>query len=52
MKTNCPLLNSILFIGLLVSVGGTTNASPLGAAFTYQGRLTDGTNAANNLYDM
>jgi len=52
MKTNCPLLNSILFIGLLVSVGGTTNASPLGTAFTYQGRLTDGTNAANNLYDM
>ena len=45
-------LNSILLIGLLLSVGGTTNASPLGTAFTYQGRLADGTNAANNLYDL
>jgi trimeric autotransporter adhesin len=52
MKTNYPRLNSILLIGLLLSVGGTTNASPLGTAFTYQGRLTDATNAANNLYDM
>ena len=52
MKTNCRRLSSILLLGLLLSVGGTTNASPLGTAFTYQGRLADGTNAANNLYDM
>jgi hypothetical protein len=27
-------------------------AAPLGTAFTYQGRLHDGTNAANDLYDL
>jgi len=51
MKTNCRRL-SFLVIGLLLSVVGTTNAAPLGTAFTYQGRLADGTNAANNLYDL
>jgi len=45
MKTNCRRL-SFLVIGLLLSVVGTTNAAPLGTAFTYQGRLADGTNAA------
>jgi hypothetical protein len=28
------------------------SATPLGGAFTYQGRLSDGTNAANGLYDF
>jgi hypothetical protein len=27
-------------------------ADPLGTAFTYQGRLQDGTNAATGLYDL
>jgi hypothetical protein len=51
MKTNCPRL-SFLLIGLLLSLGGTANAAPFGTAFTYQGRLADGTNAANNFYDL
>ena len=27
-------------------------ASPLGTAFTYQGRLSDGANTANGIYDL
>ncbi len=29
-----------------------TFATPLGSAFTYQGRLNDGGQPANNLYDV
>lgn len=42
----CLALSSILLSGVVV------RADPLGTAFTYQGRLQDGTNAANGLYDL
>ncbi|MCX6926733.1 MAG: hypothetical protein NT154_26545, partial [Verrucomicrobia bacterium] len=45
-------LNSALLLGLLISAVGSTTASPLDTAFTHQGRLSDGTNLANNLYDL
>jgi hypothetical protein len=48
MKTKA--LGSLLAV--LALSGSLTNASPLGSAFTYQGRLNDGANAANNLYDL
>ena len=38
---------------MLLVLGGTlASAAPMGTAFTYQGRLFDGTNAANGLYDL
>jgi hypothetical protein len=37
---------------LLVLASGQIGAAPLGTAFTYQGRLTDGPNAANGAYDF
>ena len=42
----------VLLLAVLALSGSLTNASPLGSAFTYQGRLNDGANAANNLYDL
>ena len=42
----------IIAATLLVLSSALTPAAPLGTAFTYQGRLADGTNAANNLYDL
>ncbi len=50
MKTNQHgLLFSIL--ALLASLP-VAHAAPLGAAFTYQGKLTSGTNAASGSYDL
>jgi len=40
------LLGAVLFTALVAT------ADPLGTAFTYQGKLTDGTNAANGTYDL
>jgi hypothetical protein len=43
------LVSLILPLSLL---SGIVTAAPLGTAFTYQGKLTDGTNPANGLYDL
>lgn len=44
---------SMVVLALLaLSAGVTTADAPLGTAFTYQGRLTDGGNAANGTYDF
>ena len=45
------VLSYILAIFCLL-VGGATPAFAQGTAFIYQGRLTDGTNAANGNYDL
>jgi hypothetical protein len=37
---------------LLVSLESLLPAAPLGAAFTYQGRLTDGGSPATGIYDL
>jgi hypothetical protein len=37
---------------LLSSAGDWAQAAPMGTAFTYQGRLTDGANPANGSYDL
>jgi len=37
---------------LLILIGYLTQAGPLGTAFTYQGRLTDGTKPAGGSYDF
>ena len=42
-----PVLVSALNLACLAA-----RAAPLGTAFTYQGRLTDGANAANGFYDL
>jgi hypothetical protein len=48
-----PLLfagSTILFV--LSTLTPQLSASPMGTAFSYQGRLSSGTNAANGLYDL
>ena len=43
----------VLALALLVSMAVTTTAqTPLGTAFTYQGRLTDNSQPANGAYDL
>ena len=44
--------NLIILAALLGSAGTFATAAPLGTAFTYQGRLTDGTNTPSGLYDF
>jgi hypothetical protein len=46
--------NTTLTLTLLAALASTPflAAAPLGAAFTYQGRLEDGREPANNLYDL
>ena len=48
MKTKSYLM----VLALLISLGSTGLAEPLGTAFSYQGRLTDGGSPATGLYDM
>ena len=43
------LISLTALLGLL---GGIVTAEPLGTAFTYQGKLTDGGNPANGNYDL
>ena len=39
-------------LALLVCFAGELVASPMGSAFSYQGRLNDGANPANGFYDL
>jgi hypothetical protein len=48
MQHNSPSL----IAGFLCLFAGTSLALAQGTAFTYQGRLTEGTNAANGAYDL
>src|SRR5712691_10865525 len=41
-----------LLVALAFSLHPQIQAAPLGSAFTYQGRLNDGGNAANGLYEL
>jgi hypothetical protein len=41
-----------LVLGLLVLSASGGMAAPFGIAFTYQGRLTSGTNVSGGLYDF
>src|SRR5260221_12380541 len=43
---------SFVLIALAISLHFHTQAAPLGTAFTYQGRLMDGGNAAHGLYEL
>jgi hypothetical protein len=43
---------SLLTLAFLSSLAGLGLAAPLGTAFTYQGRLTDGAGPANGTYDL
>jgi hypothetical protein len=49
MKSNSTKLAGLLIIVLSLVAG---SASAQGTAFTYQGRLTDGPNAATGIYDL
>jgi trimeric autotransporter adhesin len=51
MKTHMDIRLSFASV-LLASLLSSTTAAPLGTAFTYQGRLNDGTNPANGNYDL
>ena len=42
----------LLLLAILTFSGIAATAAPLGTAFTYQGRLNDGTTPANGSYDM
>ena len=42
----------VSLIGIVSLLGGISWADPLGTAFTYQGRLADGGNAASGNYDL
>ncbi|MBK9138952.1 MAG: tail fiber domain-containing protein [Verrucomicrobia bacterium] len=45
-------MNTIRLTVLLCVLSSLTHAAPLGTAFTYQGRLTDGGQPANGIYDL
>ena len=47
MKLQPAIVVSFVLLGLTAAI-----AAPLGSAFTYQGRLTDGGAPANGLYDF
>jgi trimeric autotransporter adhesin len=47
---NC--IELVLALASLIVATGRTGAAPVGTAFTYQGRLIDGTNVANGQYDL
>ncbi|HEY5909173.1 MAG TPA: tail fiber domain-containing protein [Verrucomicrobiae bacterium] len=47
MKNPSAMILCLTLLGLTAS-----DAAPLGTAFTYQGRLSDGTNPANGRYDF
>jgi hypothetical protein len=44
--------NILLTLALAALCAAETFAAPIGAAFTYQGRLDDGGQPANNVYDL
>jgi hypothetical protein len=52
MKTNKWFTTLALAAVLAVGACPTQAGSPLGTAFSYQGKLTVGTNAANGLFDL
>ena len=43
---------SSTLIVLAAAIAASAHAAPMGTAFTYQGRLDDGGQPANNLYDL
>jgi len=47
-------MSQVLFLalGLMVCMGRSAGAEPLGTAFTYQGRLMDADSPADGLYDL
>ncbi len=51
MKTR-NLIQLRAFLALLASLGAASAAVPLGTAFTYQGKLTDGGGPAQGIYDL
>src|SRR5262245_57432343 len=54
-KTVAPMKTKPFFAALAVAtlcVANTLAVGPLGTAFTYQGRLTDGAQPANGNYDF
>lgn len=52
MKANARSMWQMMLLGLLVAAGGAVAQTPVGTAFTYQGRLTEGGSPANGLYDF
>jgi len=42
----------VMVLGLLVCLPEVGNSEPMGTAFTYQGRLIDGNDAADGFYDL
>jgi hypothetical protein len=53
MKTSRLLVRRLALLALLSTINSElSTAHAQGTAFTYQGRLSDGTNAANGIYDL
>ena len=51
MKTR-TIVGFTALLALLSTLNPQLSAGPLGTAFTYQGRLSSGTNAANGSFDL
>jgi len=49
-RLNC--IELVLALASLIVATGRSGAAPVGTAFTYQGRLADGSNAANGQYEL
>jgi hypothetical protein len=53
MSPRCVSRAAALTLALIATLAGSLSAqTPLGTAFTYQGRLTEAGGAANGLYDL
>ena len=52
MKNSKMLAIVVLALGLMVCSAKVSEATPMGTAFTYQGRLIDANSAADGLYDF
>jgi len=52
MKSKLKNTVAVLAFSLLALLAAPSEAAPLGTAFTYQGRLTDGSGPATGNYDL
>lgn len=52
LKSNCVVLTFALLSTFTTFYVAQLSASPLGTAITYQGRLSDGANPAQGIYDL
>ncbi len=52
MKRERKILLTVVILAVAFDMAGVAKSAPMGTAFTYQGRLIDGNNVADGLYDF